>query len=147
MPTPLQISYTMQELPTVAATLWQWGHSVSAWAFEGDLGAGKTTLIRAICAHLGVPDAVSSPTFSLVHEYRRPNDMPVFHMDWYRMRDADEVVNAGLEDLLLTPAAVSFIEWPERAPEILPRPHILITITSTGPESRALTAVFADGAA
>lgn len=140
VPPAIQISYTEDELPKAAATLWQWGHSLAVWAFTGDLGAGKTALIRALCAHIGVTDAVSSPTFALIHEYRRPDGAPVYHMDWYRLRDADEAVDAGLEDALLTPGALALVEWPDRAPELLPAPHAWIAIETTGPGTRTLCA-------
>jgi tRNA threonylcarbamoyladenosine biosynthesis protein TsaE len=140
VPRDLQISYSYEELPTVAERLWQWGHSVRVWTFSGNLGAGKTALIRTLCAHIGVKDRVSSPTFALVNEYVLPNGAPVYHMDWYRIQSADEGVEAGLEDAMATDGALSLIEWPEQAPELLQTPHIRIEIETTGPETRSLQA-------
>lgn len=142
----LQISYREDTLPSVAAQLWQWANSLPnaadtrrVWAFSGYLGAGKTTLIRALCSQLGVEDAVHSPTFSLINEYASPHG-PVLHMDWYRLSGEDEALNAGMEDALLQPEAVCFVEWPERAAGLLLMPHLWVEIDAVGEAERVLRA-------
>jgi tRNA threonylcarbamoyladenosine biosynthesis protein TsaE len=94
----------------------------------GQLGAGKTTLAKGIVKGLGAadPDEVSSPTFTLIHEYGR--DGRVYHVDLYRLDEAREVATLGLEDLFERDAVV-LIEWGERFPEILPRERTEIRIT------------------
>ena len=84
----------------------------------GDLGAGKTTLARAICEGYGVTDDVTSPTFAIVHEYSSPR-APVYHLDLYRLQDEHELQNIGWDDVLRGEALV-LIEWPERAAGRLP---------------------------
>ncbi|MCO6498128.1 MAG: tRNA (adenosine(37)-N6)-threonylcarbamoyltransferase complex ATPase subunit type 1 TsaE [Chitinophagaceae bacterium] len=88
------------------------------FTFSGELGAGKTTFIAALCAESGVKDVVSSPTFSIIQQYDS-RDGTIFHIDLYRIRDEEEAINAGIEDCILS-GDVCVIEWPERAPGILP---------------------------
>ena len=104
-------------------------------ALVGDLGAGKTAIVRGIAAGLGLADdrLVSSPTFVLVQEY--PARLPVFHIDLYRLAEASrELEQLGLAEMLSQ--GVALIEWADRAGETLPRPRWQITITHTGKRSR-----------
>lgn len=89
---------------------------------QGDLGAGKTTLIRRICEHLHTQDEVSSPTFSLVNEYLTPT-VKIYHFDLYRVEEPEELLDFGFEEYLAEDALV-FIEWPEMAEDLLP-PHVI----------------------
>ena len=92
----------------------------------GDLGAGKTTLVQAICRGYGVQEAVTSPTFALVHEYRAPRSA-VFHLDLYRLDSPAQLANIGWEDILAANALV-LIEWPDRAAGQLPPATHAITL-------------------
>ena len=92
----------------------------------GELGAGKTTLVRAICRGLGVPDDVTSPTFTFVHRYTSPRGA-VYHVDLYRLRGPFELTNIGWDDMLAEDA-VTLIEWPERAGERMPASHVSIRL-------------------
>jgi tRNA threonylcarbamoyladenosine biosynthesis protein TsaE len=103
----------------------RWGEALGARleppavvTLEGDLGAGKTTLVQAIARGYGVRDAVTSPTFALVHEYHAPRS-PVFHLDLYRLTGPHQLANIGWDDAI-SATAVVFIEWPERAGSELP---------------------------
>lgn len=143
MPAPLQISYSLANIESAAHQLWQYGHQYRVWAFSGEMGAGKTTLIHTLCDVLGVADAVSSPTFAIINEYTYQKDnipQRLYHMDWYRLRDTQEALNAGVEDVLLDNQSHSLVEWPERVRELLPFPHLWIAITETAPGERSLTA-------
>ncbi|QKG78936.1 tRNA (adenosine(37)-N6)-threonylcarbamoyltransferase complex ATPase subunit type 1 TsaE [Tenuifilum thalassicum] len=88
--------------------------------FYGEMGAGKTTLIREICKKLGVTDVVTSPTFALVNEYTDENGTPVYHFDFYRIKQIDEVFDFGYEEYFYNPNAICLIEWPELVEPILP---------------------------
>jgi tRNA threonylcarbamoyladenosine biosynthesis protein TsaE len=106
-----------------------WGEALGARldpplliTLAGDLGAGKTTLVQAICRGYGVTEPVTSPTFALVHEYDAPKS-PVYHLDLYRLTGASELSNIGWEDALASRALV-LVEWPERAVGELPAPRM-----------------------
>lgn len=88
--------------------------------FYGSMGAGKTTLIKAICHELGVTDNVASPTFALVNEYRDRNADPIYHFDFYRINKIEEVFDFGYEEYFYKPEGLCLIEWPELIEEILP---------------------------
>ncbi|NVO10236.1 MAG: tRNA (adenosine(37)-N6)-threonylcarbamoyltransferase complex ATPase subunit type 1 TsaE [Bacteroidales bacterium] len=88
--------------------------------FYGGMGAGKTTLIKAICQELGVKDNVASPTFALVNEYRDKDLQPIYHFDFYRINKIEEVFDFGYEEYFYKTEGLCFIEWPELIDEILP---------------------------
>ncbi|WP_306641853.1 tRNA (adenosine(37)-N6)-threonylcarbamoyltransferase complex ATPase subunit type 1 TsaE [Sanyastnella coralliicola] len=94
---------------------------------EGEMGAGKTTLITQLCAALGVEDKVSSPTFSLVNEYRTSDDDLIFHFDLYRLEDPEEALDFGIEEYF-DQGARCFIEWADRLGSYLPETHYVISI-------------------
>jgi len=94
---------------------------------EGDLGAGKTTLTRAICRGYGVTAEVTSPTFTIVHEYEGARSK-VYHLDLYRLRDPRELVTVGWDDILSEKALV-IVEWPDRALRLMPRGHVPISLS------------------
>lgn len=104
----------------------------------GDLGAGKTTLTKGIVEgrQAASPDEVSSPTFTLIHEYGEP--VSVYHADLYRLETTEEVRRLGLEELFDRPALV-LIEWGERFPDLIPEEHFEIRITHSGGDQRRIT--------
>jgi len=92
----------------------------------GELGAGKTTLAKAICRGYGVRDEITSPTFSLVHEFEAPRSR-VYHLDLYRLAMPEELTNLGWDEIIAGEALV-LVEWPERAGKLLPRDHVPIVL-------------------
>ncbi len=88
-------------------------------ALHGDIGAGKTTFIKAICRKAGVLTNVSSPTFSIINEYLLPGGGSIYHMDLYRIENNTEAIDAGVDDCLLS-GNICFVEWPENAFALLP---------------------------
>jgi len=106
-------------------------------AFRGPMGAGKTTIIKEICKLLGATDITSSPTFTIVNEYRRKDADPLFHIDLYRIRNTEEAYDNGIEEYL-SGEFYCFIEWPDLIEEILPEGTIHISITIGDNEERIL---------
>lgn len=107
------------------------GHTV--FAFHGPMGAGKTTLISAICQQMGVNSVVSSPTFAIVNEYEAADGHIISHFDFYRMNRIDEVVDMGADDYFYSDK-ICFIEWPDIAADLLPTDtvHVYITVDHDG---------------
>ena len=97
------------------------------YAFVGKMGAGKTTFIKALCCSLGVEEQVSSPTFSLVNEYRGSVEKTIFHFDFYRIETETEAYDIGLEEYLDS-GNYCFIEWPDKIDSLLPPSFVLIKI-------------------
>ncbi|MFT3910039.1 MAG: tRNA (adenosine(37)-N6)-threonylcarbamoyltransferase complex ATPase subunit type 1 TsaE [Ferruginibacter sp.] len=106
-------------------------------AFHGEMGAGKTTFIHAICNELEVENSISSPTFSIINEYNTPNGANIFHMDLYRLKDEQEAINAGVEDALYS-GNICLVEWPEKAPGIFPIDTVHCYLTSIDHNRRKL---------
>jgi tRNA threonylcarbamoyladenosine biosynthesis protein TsaE len=139
----LEFSFSLADISRAAQDLWQWADGSRVFAFSGSLGAGKTTFIHALCDYLGVRDTVSSPTFALINEYRFPHENEeriIYHMDWYRLRDAAEAIDAGMEEALNNQDAICFVEWPEKAPGLLNLPHVHVHIETVNETERALSA-------
>ncbi|MFC4479715.1 tRNA (adenosine(37)-N6)-threonylcarbamoyltransferase complex ATPase subunit type 1 TsaE [Flavobacterium chungangensis] len=95
--------------------------------FNGEMGVGKTTLIKQLCKSLGVKDATSSPTFSLVNEYQTSNNQTVYHFDFYRLNKETEALDMGIDDYLYS-GNWCFIEWSEKIASLLPEDTSTITI-------------------
>lgn len=137
---PVQLSVaTLADLPAAASRL---ATAIAASGctvvgFEGEMGAGKTTLIRALGAALGIEDDTSSPTFALVNEYRDGRGAPVYHFDFYRVDSVDEAVRMGAPEYFDS-GYLCLIEWPARVEALLPAPRLEITVIPTGPESRKI---------
>ena len=108
------------------------------FAFYGSMGAGKTTIIKAICEYLGAIDIVSSPTFTLVNEYKTNAGESIFHIDFYRIKKQEEVYDFGIEEYL-TGESYCFMEWPELIEEILPDETVRVRISVDENEQRLLT--------
>ena len=106
-------------------------------AFYGSMGAGKTTIIKEVCRILGAVDLVSSPTFTLVNEYKTKNGESLFHIDFYRIKKKEEVFDFGIEEYLSS-GSYCLMEWPELVEEILPSDTVRIKITVGADEERIL---------
>ena len=138
MPTSEIHIESLAALPAAAAQLQSQLANHRIVAFEGEMGAGKTTLIKALCANLGVPESeVSSPTFSLVNEYRDARNQPIYHFDFYRLDEPSEAVAMGALEYFDS-GYLCLLEWPSRVEALLPPQYLLVTLLVTGPESRVL---------
>lgn len=111
------------------------GHQV--FAFYGEMGAGKTTFIKAICEQLGVTDAVASPTFAIVNEYVSGDGNPIYHFDLYRLKRIEEAFDIGLEDYLNS-GSLCFIEWPQLIEPLLPSDTVSVSITEQDDGTRSV---------
>lgn len=99
--------------------------------FEGEMGAGKTTFIRALCQALDVIDEVSSPTYALVNEYRTSSGLKVYHFDLYRLDDPSDMLGIGIEEYFAE-KALCFIEWPNRLGYLRPADAVVIGVEDCG---------------
>ena len=106
---------------------------------NGDLGAGKTTMVQGIGMALGTRERAQSPTFSLVVDTPLPNGVLLRHIDLYRLDDPAELETLGFEDLISDERAITLIEWPERAIDQLPDRYLLIDLQVAGPDLRAIS--------
>lgn len=134
----MELNYELNEVTAAASTVLKRYGKQAVWAFHGQLGAGKTTFIHALCDLLQVEDTVSSPTFSLINEYRSSTGNTIYHMDWYRLKDEEEAMQAGIEDSLYS-GHLCLIEWPEKAAGLLPDDTVHIYLETTGLNTRRLT--------
>lgn len=107
------------------------------FAFNGVMGSGKTTIIKAVCSVLGASDITSSPTFTIVNEYRRKNADSLFHIDLYRMKKTEEAYDIGIEEYL-SGSSYCFIEWPDLIEDLLPEGTVRIAIRVGQNEERIL---------
>ncbi len=125
------------------AVNWFWKNvgDRQVFAFHGEMGAGKTTFIQALCAHRGTRDTMGSPTFSIINQYEAsaPDGQPftIYHMDLYRLKDEEEARNAGVEDCIYS-GEICFVEWPERAPGIFPPETLHVYLEVVDSHTRTL---------
>ena len=133
----IQIS-SISELTKAAENLLKFAGEERVFLFFGEMGAGKTTLIKELCNVLQVKDTASSPTFSIVNEYDSANG-PVFHFDFYRLKHETEALDLGYEDYFYS-GNYCFIEWPEKIAGLLPDKSVNVKIVSNNNEERIISA-------
>lgn len=107
------------------------------FAFDGDMGAGKTTFITTICKVLGVQEVTGSPTFSIINQYKTVKGDAIYHMDLYRIKDEEEALQAGVEDCLYS-GDYCFVEWPGKAPALFPPDTVYCFLSLAGDNVRKL---------
>jgi len=127
-----------KHLPAAAKMLLKHTRKKKVFALYGSMGSGKTTIIKVICDILDVTDIVTSPTFTLVNEYKTSNGEAIYHIDFYRIKKQEEVFDFGIEEYL-TGDSYCFMEWPELIEEILPEGIVRIRITVEDNEQRNLS--------
>lgn len=128
---------SLQELDTAAARFLEQAGGHDVIAFSGELGAGKTTFIQAVCRNLGVEVDVNSPTFSLVNEYFTPGGDSIFHFDLYRIESMEELYDMGYEEYFYS-GSLCLIEWPEKARRLIPEDALWVKIEIGDDEARTL---------
>lgn len=134
----MNITFQEAMLPTVARQILKTFEEVNVWIFNGEMGVGKTTLIKAICKELGVLDEVSSPTFSIINQYLTRSDRLIYHFDFYRIEKIEEMMEIGAEEYFSLDD-LCLIEWPNVALEWLPDKYLTINIDLIDHNTRNLT--------
>ena len=124
-------------LPSAAKKILQVTSGKRLLAFYGSMGAGKTTIIKAVCKILGAVDIVSSPTFTLVNEYKTYRGDAIYHIDFYRIKKTEEVFDFGIEEYFSS-GSYCFMEWPELIQEILPPETVNIKISVDNENQRII---------
>lgn len=122
-----QITANEQQLPDVAKAIMETYPQERVFGFYGEMGTGKTTLIKEMCKLLGVQDITSSPTFAIINEYWTAQDQPIYHFDFYRIDDPADASRIGFEEYLYN-GHYCFIEWTEKVEEILQGDFIPVQI-------------------
>jgi tRNA threonylcarbamoyladenosine biosynthesis protein TsaE len=132
----MELVYRLDEIENAAEKVLELLNGHKVLTFSGEMGAGKTTLIHALCRKLGVTGALSSPTFSIINEYMSGRGS-VFHIDLYRCKNIDEVIGAGVEDCLYS-GNICMVEWPSKAERLFDDSALRIGIAEIDNETRKL---------
>ena len=125
----------LEQLNSIARKILDYTSDHIKFAFYGEMGVGKTTLIKALCLHLGVTDIVSSPTFSIVNEYQAKENTKIYHFDFYRIEDENEAYDMGYEEYFFG-NVYCFIEWPEKIPNLIEEDMVKIKMSIEGNKRR-----------
>ncbi|MCU0355755.1 MAG: tRNA (adenosine(37)-N6)-threonylcarbamoyltransferase complex ATPase subunit type 1 TsaE, partial [Cytophagales bacterium] len=129
--------HSLKEIPFIAGMLVRMAGHRRVWVLEGEMGAGKTTLVKAVCQRLGVAETVQSPTFALVNEYRTAAGEPCYHFDFYRIKTETEAMDMGVEEYFDS-GGYCFVEWAEKIPHLLPAEYLKISINLDAANGRTL---------
>lgn len=130
--------YGLDQLDDIASWVVDKAGEERIWVFKGEMGAGKTTLVKSIAKQLNVIDPISSPTFGLVNHYERNTGEEIYHFDFYRIEDPDEVLDIGIEEYFYS-GNICWIEWPEKIAPYLPEQFFLIEIAYLDTQTRKIT--------
>jgi tRNA threonylcarbamoyladenosine biosynthesis protein TsaE len=132
----MELVYSLQQIDDAAEQILIAVNGKKILAFSGEMGAGKTTFIQALCRKMGVKSVMGSPTFSIINEYESEIG-PLYHIDLYRCRDEEEAIKAGVEDCLYS-GYTCMVEWPSKVPSLFPDETVRISITAINEDSRKL---------
>jgi tRNA threonylcarbamoyladenosine biosynthesis protein TsaE len=130
--------YSLEELPVVAKQIIEFGKEYPIWLFEGSMGAGKTTLIKALCRHWQVSNHVQSPTFSIVNEYITQEGKTIYHFDFYRIKHEVEAMDMGVEEYFDS-GNYCLVEWPSKISNLLPLSYLEVNIVVEADGKRVIT--------
>jgi tRNA threonylcarbamoyladenosine biosynthesis protein TsaE len=134
----MQLMFTLADISAAARQFLERVKDRKVIAFNGDMGAGKTTFIHALCDELQVRSPVGSPTFSIINEYKYPGGT-LYHLDLYRLKDEEEAIRAGVEDCLYS-GNICLVEWPERAPGLFPEKEtVFVAIEAIDDQTRRIS--------
>ena len=136
----MEWTFSLDNINLVAKEFWKATNDKVVFAFHGQMGAGKTTFIHALCDAKKVKDVVGSPTFSIINEYEydcEGTKKVIFHIDLYRLKDEEEAIRTGVEDALYS-GCICLVEWPEKAPGIFPENTVHTQIELIDNQTRRL---------
>jgi len=134
----MDINFTLADIGKAATEFLSLIDTSRVIAFHGEMGAGKTTFIHAVCEALDVQDAISSPTFSIINEYRSLNGTTIYHIDLYRLKGEEDALQSGVEDCLYS-GNYCFVEWPEKAASLFPEDSLHVYLAPLNNDTRKLT--------
>ncbi len=125
----MEVIFSLDKIEEAAKTFLSVIAEYKVFALHGEMGAGKTTFVHAVCEAEGVRHNISSPTFSIINEYHTLSGKIIYHIDLYRLKDEREALQAGVEDCLFS-GNKCFVEWPDKAPDIFPEDtlHLIISV-------------------
>lgn len=135
---------TISDLPEIAHWVMEQMNDYKIWLFKGEMGSGKTTLVKAIGNVANVKDIMSSPTFAIVNEYERENGVRFFHFDFYRIKDEIEAYDIGVDEYFYS-GYPCFIEWPEKIPSLIPPCYAEVNLQVQDKTRRTIVISFHDG--
>ncbi len=135
----MNFAYQLKDIRQAANKTLEYSKGKKVWAIHGEMSAGKTTFIHALCENSGVTSAIGSPTYSIINEYKSDAGI-IYHMDWFRLKDEEEALQAGVEDCMLS-GNLCLIEWPEKAISLLPDDCFHVTIVVLDEETRKVSFV------
>lgn len=134
------VTVSIGKLDAFAKAFWQQVGKATVFLFYGEMGAGKTTIIEALCAAKGVTERMGSPTFSIINQYGYVEDGEerlIYHIDLYRLKDEEEIIQAGVEDCVYS-GALCFVEWPQKAPALFDASAVKIFIETVSESERRI---------
>lgn len=133
----MQLIFTLPEIDNAAQQFLNIAENFTVFAFTGNLGSGKTTFIQAVCKKLGVTETTSSPTYSIIQEYKDVTGKIIYHIDLYRLKDEQEAIDAGVEECIYS-GHKCFIEWPDKATILLPADTVKVFIEAIDDQKRKM---------
>ncbi|WP_448607361.1 tRNA (adenosine(37)-N6)-threonylcarbamoyltransferase complex ATPase subunit type 1 TsaE [Paenimyroides ceti] len=133
----MKFTFSLQEIDNIAEKIVHLSSS-KIFLFNGTMGAGKTTFIKALAKQMGINDIANSPTFSIVNEYHTNEGQPLYHFDLYRLKNEEEAYDIGLDEYFYS-GNYCFIEWPEKASHIIPEQYHTIDFEIIDENTRRIT--------
>lgn len=137
MPMTKYLATKLEDLPQIAKQIIEENKDYRVFLLEGDMGAGKTTLTKAICDYFGVEENVCSPTFAIINEYLSPKAGKIFHFDFYRLNKEEEAFDIGIEEYLYS-GDYCFLEWSQKIKNLIPAHYIKVIITEIENKQREI---------
>jgi len=129
--------FGLQHLDAISKDIIRSAQGLSVWLINGEMGAGKTTLAKSICRELSVTEVVSSPTFSIINEYKTAEGKSIFHFDFYRLKSEVEAFDIGVNEYFES-GSICLVEWAEKIPSLIPEHYFEITLQINDLTSRAM---------